>query len=304
MQVRHTTGDWTRLMALVFIWGTSFLLNRIAVEGVPPTTVVAGRVVIAAIALRATVFAAGLALPPRGRIWLHFLVMALLGNAIPFFLITWGQERIDSGLAGILMAVMPLTTLVLAHFFVDGERMTGRRATGFAIGFVGLVVLMGPDALRALGGSASDVARQAAVLCGALCYAANTIVARKLPGTQPLVASAAVMLLASAAMVPAAVVVDAPWRLAPRPESVASVVWLGVVSTAAATILYFSVIASAGPTFLSLINYMIPLVAVLAGVAVLGEEPTGRALAALLLILAGVGLSQLVSQATATRLRD
>jgi drug/metabolite transporter (DMT)-like permease len=291
-------------MALVFIWGTSFLLNRIAVESVPPTTVVAGRVVIAAIALRATLVAVRRELPPRGRIWLHFLTMALVGNAVPFFLITWGQERIDSGLAGILMAVMPLTTLVLAHFFVAGERMTGRRAMGFALGFVGLVVLMGPDALRQLGGGASDVARQAAVLCGALCYAANTIIARRLPETHPLVASAAVMLLASIVMVPAALVVDTPWNLAPRPQSVVSVVWLGVVSTAVATIVYFSLIASAGPTFLSLMNYLIPLVALLAGVAVLDEEPTWWALVALVLILAGVALSQLVSQAAATRFRD
>jgi drug/metabolite transporter (DMT)-like permease len=154
--------------------------------------------------------------------------MALVGNAVPFFLITWGQQRIDSGLAGILMAVMPLTTLVLAHFFVAGERMTGRRTLGFALGFVGLVVLMGPEALRELGGGASDVARQAAVLCGALCYAANTIIARRLPETHPLVASTAVMLLASIVMVPAALLVDAPWSLAPRPQSVVSVVWLGV----------------------------------------------------------------------------
>jgi drug/metabolite transporter (DMT)-like permease len=271
---------------------------------VPPTTVVAGRVAIAAISLRVTLSAVRRKLPPRGRIWLHFLTMALVGNAVPFFLITWGQQRIDSGLAGILMAVMPLTTLVLAHFFVAGERMTGRRSLGFTLGFVGLVVLMGPDALRELGGGASDVARQAAVLCGALCYAANTIIARRLPETHPLVASAAVMLLASIVMVPAALLVAAPWSLAPRPQSVVSVVWLGVVSTAAATIVYFSLIASAGPTFLSMMNYLIPLVALGAGVAILDEEPTWWALVALVLILAGVALSQLVSQAAATRIRD
>ena len=235
----------------------------------------------------------GHSLPRSRRLWLHCAVMAVVGNALPFFLITWGQQGIQSGLAGILMAVMPLTTLVLAHFTVPGERATGRRAVGFALGFLGIVVLMGPDALRELGGSGSELLSQLAVLSGAVCYAANTIIARKLPATHPLVASTCVMLVASALMVPIAAVLDQPWRLAPPAIGLASLLWLGLASTALATVVYFTLIASAGPTFVSLMNYVIPVVAVAAGVALLGEEPELAHLLALLLILAGIAWSQL-----------
>jgi drug/metabolite transporter (DMT)-like permease len=286
-------GDWATLLALVLIWGTAFLFTRIAVERVPPATLVAGRIGIAALVLTAVVYGVGLRLPPPGRIWGRFLVLALVGNSLPFFLISWGQERIDSGLAGILMAVMPLATLVLAHFLVVGERMNRRTAAGFVLGFLGVVVLMGPEAIAELGEGGSELAREAAVLSGALCYAVNTILARRLPETPPLVSSASVMILASLVMVPVALALDRPLDLPPDPVSVAAVVWLGLAATAAATILYFQLIASAGPTFFSLINYQIPLVAVLAGVLVLGEEPGWTALGSLVLILAGLALSQL-----------
>ncbi len=166
---RRSARDWILLGLLVFMWGTAFGFTRVAVASVPATTLVAGRVAIAALVLRAALVLTRRRLPARGRIWLHFFAMASLGTALPFFLISWGQERIDSGLAGILMAVMPLTTLVLAHFFVAGERITGRRLSGFALGFLGIAVLLGPEALLELGGGASDLVRQGAVLGGAVC---------------------------------------------------------------------------------------------------------------------------------------
>lgn len=288
-----TLSDWLLLATLVLIWGTSFLFTKIAALGVPPATVVAGRLSIAAITLVVLVRAAGLRLPRDRALWRRFLTLGLLGNALPFFLITWGQQRIDSAVAGILMAIMPLATLLLAHFFVDGERLTGRRAGGFATGFAGIVVLMGPDALRELGGGSSRVVGQLAVLGGALCYAVNAILARRLPGLSALVVSASVMIVASLLVVPfGAARLGAPTPLATTPAAVLSVVWLGFVSTAAATIVFFRIVASAGPTFVSLINYFIPVVATVTGVLVLGEQLPARAYAALGVILFGIAVSQ------------
>ncbi|TSA41522.1 MAG: DMT family transporter, partial [Betaproteobacteria bacterium] len=209
-----------------------------------------------------------------------------------FYLISWGQQVIDSALAGILMAIMPLATLSLAHFFVAGERMTANRALGFSLGFGGIVVLMGPAALAGLGGSLLAVTAQAAVLAGALCYAANSVMARRLIEADFLVASTAVLIVATVVIVPLALVLDRPWTLAPSAGSVAAIVWLGVGPTALATLLYFTLIASAGPTFMSLVNYLSPMVALLAGVALLGEQPGTSAVAGLGLILLGIALSR------------
>jgi drug/metabolite transporter (DMT)-like permease len=288
----RSSGDWARLGGLVVIWGTAFLFIDLSVETIPPATLVAARVSIAAAVLVVAVRVLRLEMPRPGGLWLRFLLLACVGNAIPFFAISWGQQRVSSGLAGILMAVMPLTTLLLAHFFVPGERMTSRRTTGFVMGFAGVVVLTGPAALSHLGGTPSDILFQLAVLSGALCYAVNTILAGRMPVMHPIVTAACVMLMASAVMLPLSCGVDRPWQLAPSGLSLASVVWLGLVPTGAATVLYFQVVASAGPTFLSLMNYLIPAVALATGVAIAGESFHWSVLGALALILAGLFTSQ------------
>jgi drug/metabolite transporter (DMT)-like permease len=298
---RPASTDWVLLAALTLIWGTAFLAIDISVESLPPATLVAARVAIAAGVLCAAVLARGLRLPPPGRIWLRCLLLAVVGNALPFYAISWGQQRIDSGLAGILMAVMPLTTLVLAHYFVDGEFLTRRRAAGFALGFGGIAVLTGPSALAEVGGEASDIARQAAVLAGALCYAVNTILARRMPEMHALVLSACVMLMATAVMLPVSVLLDRPWTLSPAAASIGAAIWLGLVPTGVATVLYFLIVSRAGPTFLSLMNYVVPVVAMLTGIALAGERFEWRILGALALILVGLATSQMGSWRDNTR---
>jgi drug/metabolite transporter (DMT)-like permease len=276
----------------VAMWGSSFMFNKQGLASVGPVTLVAARVGIAAAVLIAVVYARGMRLPPLGPVWAAYSVLGLLGNALPFFLITWGQQAIDSAVAGILMAAMPLSTLVLAHFFVAGERMSTQRVAGFLIGFAGVAVLMLPAIASGGGRTALYVLSQLAVLGGALCYSANSIVARLLVKTDFLVAAAATLLVATIAVAPIAFVLEQPWTLEPTFGSAASVVWLGLGPTALATILYFRLISSAGPTFMSLVNYLSPAVAVFLGVALLGEEPGANAYGGLALILGGIALSQ------------
>jgi len=275
----------------VAVWGTGFLFIAAAVESVPPLTVAASRIALGAAALALAVRLSGRRLP-TGRIWWRFAQLGLVGNALPFFLIAWGQEHVPSGLAGILMGVMPLTTLVLAHFFVAGESMTRAKALGFLLGFSGIVVLVGPEALLELGGSPSDLVRQLAVLGGAVCYATNAILTRHLPPTPALVASASTLLMATLWIAPVALVVDRPFALEAETSSWLAVGWLGLVTTAAATIVFFRLVASAGPTFFSYINFLIPIVALGAGVTLRGEVLRWNALAALALVLAGLALSR------------
>jgi drug/metabolite transporter (DMT)-like permease len=170
--------DWTMLLALVALWGSGVTFVKLGVSAVPPATLVAARLTIGAVILVVVVRALGHTFPPLGRAWLPYVVIALVGNCLPFWFITWGQQHIDSALAGILMGVMPLVTLILAHRFAPGERMTAQRLGGFALGFLGVVVLMGPAALSGLAGTQLTAMAQASVLCGAICYAANSVITR------------------------------------------------------------------------------------------------------------------------------
>jgi len=289
----HTIRDWGLLAALVALWGSNFMFIKLGVAEVPPATLVAARLVIGAVILVTVIRAMGYTFPPVGRAWLPYVVLAVVGNCMPFWFITWGQKSIDSALAGILMAIMPLATLLLAHFFVAGEHMTRNRVLGFLLGFVGIVVLMGPAALAGLGGSPIAVLAQISVLAGALCYAANGVIIRVTLRGEVMVASAAIIAIAAMVSLPVALVVDEPWQLEPGWTAISILLWIGIGPTAVATLIHLKLIASAGPTFMSLINYCIPVVALLIGVALLGEEPGASAYWGLLLILAGIALSQL-----------
>ncbi|MES2562294.1 MAG: DMT family transporter [Pseudomonadota bacterium] len=283
--------DWALLLALVAMWGSSFLFNKLAVATVSPSTLVAARLILGSLILVALLYLRGLRLPPPGAIWGAYALLGVVGNAAPFFLIAWGQQTIDSALAGILIAAMPLGTLVLAHFVVHGERLSLGRAAGFTLGFIGIVFLMEPAAVAGAG-VPGQVLAQLAVLSGALCYSANSVLARLLIKENFLVAATGTLLVASLIMLPVSVVLDRPWSLQPSVTSIAAIIWLGLGPTAIATICYYRLISSAGPSFMSLVNYLSPAVAVFAGVWLLGEMPGAAAYTGLALILTGVGLTQ------------
>jgi drug/metabolite transporter (DMT)-like permease len=264
----------------------------VAVTGLPPTLVVGGRLGLGAAVLLALVLVLRRRLPGGWRPWTFFVAIALLGNLLPFNLISWGQQHIDSALAGILMAVMPLITLTLAHFFIEGETLTPNRVLGFLAGFAGIVVLTGPSALSGLGRGDMALLGQMAVLGGAVCYGLASIVSRLAPERDALVAAASVLLLGTLFMLPFSATVPGMVGLELHPQAVAAVALLGVFSTALATVMYFKLMRIAGPSFVSLINYLIPLWAVALGVILLGERPEPSDLLALVIILFGIALSQ------------
>jgi len=293
MSSARTLKDWALLFALVVLWGSNFMFVKLGVATIPPATLVASRLLMGAAILVIVIRASGFSFPPAGPIWITYAVVAIVGNCLPFWLITWGQKTIDSALAGILMAVMPLATLVLAHVFVEDERVTRNRLAGFVIGFAGIVILTGPAALAGLGGSPIRILAQLSVLGGAVCYATQSVVVRvKLKGSV-IVGSAAIIAIAAAISLPVALIVDQPWQLAPSPSSILAVIWIGIGPTAIATLVFIKLVGSAGPTFMSLVNYCVPIVALVLGVTVLGETPGPNAYTGLVMILGGIALSQL-----------
>lgn len=298
LRSRHETGDWLMLLALTVMWGSSFLFTKLAVAVLAFEHVVTARLSLAALILLVLTVGLGRRWPRGWRTWLFFVLIAVIGNLLPFSLITWGQRGIDSGLAGILMAIMPLATLVLAHLFVPGERLTPPRIGGFLLGLTGVVVLIGPEALHAALGEEAHLLPMLAVLGGALCYGVASILARLRPGGDALCTAAAVTLLAALLSLPAALLQGVPAPLAlPRgltpldPDLLAplgAVMFLGVFATATAMLVYFRLIQSAGPGFTAQLNYLIPLWAVAVGVLFLGEHPRINHLYGLGLILGGL----------------
>ena len=285
------------LLSLTAMWGSAFMLTKIAVGSLSPSLVVAGRLVVACLLLIVAALFITRRLPAGRRLWLFYLLIALFGYALPFSLISWGQSHIDSGLAGILMAVVPLVTLGFAHYTIPGERMTARRAGGFLLGFIGVVVLTGPVAID----TGTDWQRQLlpmlAVLGGAVSYAVSAILTRLRPTSDALSSAAATTLIATLLMVPFGLQSSEVARL---PELNATpllaVISLGIFSTAIAAIVYFRLVTRAGPAFVSQLSYFIPLWAVAVGVLFLDESLQVTHFYALLLILSGILIAQLQRQ--------
>lgn len=284
--------DYLLLLALSAIWGSSFLFIKLAVATIPPMTLVAARLGLAALGLLLFLRATGQRLPRDGAIWRGFLVVAVVGNVVPFFLINWGEVTVDSSLAAILLATMPLATVLLAHVFTADERLTPTKGAGVVVGFGGIVVLVGPDALAGFG---REVVSQLAIAAAACGYAATTVFVRRsrLVDLPPAVNSAGVLVTAALVAVPLALVADRPWTLPmPSGQSLLAVVVLALLCTSAAFLILFRLLSTTGATFVSLLNYMAPLFGVFWGALVLSEPLHLDALGALGLILLGLALAQ------------
>jgi drug/metabolite transporter (DMT)-like permease len=281
-------AEWGLLLLLSVLWGGSFFFQKVALAALPPFTVLLCRVGLAAAALGIVVRAAGYRLPRSLHDWAPFAVMAILNNVIPFSLILWGQTRIASGLAAILNACAPLFTAVLAHYLTRDERLTPRRAAGVLLGFSGVVLMLGPDALVGIGG---HVLAQLAVLAAGVSYACAGIFGRRFASTPPLVTATGQVIAATVLILPVSLLVDRPWTLAPTgPRTWAAVVGLALVSTALAYVVYFRILATAGATNLLLVTLLMPVIALLLGTLVLGERLAPRHLGGMTLIAAGLAV--------------
>jgi drug/metabolite transporter (DMT)-like permease len=280
--------DYLLLLVLSAIWGSSFLLIKLAVATIPPMTLVAARLGLAALAMLLFLAATGRRLPRDWRIWRGFLAVAAIGNVVPFFLINWGEVTVDSGLAAILLATVPLATVVVAHLFAPDERLTPMKGLGVTVGFGGIVVLVGPEALAGFG---REAVSQLAIVGAACCYAVTSVFVRRsrLIALPPAVNAAGVLATATVIAVPLALVIDRPWELpAPSTDSLLAVVVLALLSTSVAFLILFRLLATTGATFVSLLNYMAPVFGVFWGALLLSEPLRLDALGALALILLGL----------------
>jgi drug/metabolite transporter (DMT)-like permease len=288
--IRQSMGwrEGAMLAALSLVWGGSFFFVGVAVSELPTLSIVTLRVGLAAAALWAVVAVFGKTVPSRRDVWMGFLGMGLLNNVLPFGLIVSGQQTIGAGLASILNATTPLFTVVIAGALLADERLRAHKIAGAAIGFGGVVAMVGPGALGGLG---ADGWAQIACLGGALSYACAGVFGRRFRAMRvdPVVVAAGQVTASTLILLPATLLVDRPWEMAmPSAPVVASIAGVALLSTALAYVLYFEILARAGATNLLLVTFLIPLSAILLGTQVLGETLGWEQFAGMALIALGL----------------
>jgi drug/metabolite transporter (DMT)-like permease len=277
---------WGAFFSVSILWGIPYFFIKVAVDdGVPPAFLAWARVTLGAVILGVIAWRMGLLSSLRGR-WRNLWVYAILEIALPFPLISAGEQHVSSSLAAILIASVPLMVAVLAFWVDHSEKVTGTRLAGLFIGFGGVIALVGLD----VAGSASELVGAGAILLAAVGYAlAPMLLKLNLADVDPRATMAGALAIAALALTPAAII--APPSGAVSAEAIGSIAALGIFCTAAALVLFGALVAEVGAGRALVITYVAPVVAVALGVAVLGERPGAGAIAGLLLIIAGSWLS-------------
>jgi len=285
-----TTKHWALLGYLVFFWGFAFGLIAVALEAFHPVAVVWSRLTLGALVMLLVLRLQRGRIPLSGRWPLRMVLLSVTGNVVPFTLIAWAEQRVASGEVGLLMALMPIAILVMGHYFLEHERMTTLRLVGVAMGFGGVILLMGDTVFA---GSEQDrLWGQVAAVTATMCYAINGIYTKRLPGFDPVAITAGSLVAGSLILLAPALWLQEWSDPSLNPTAWSALLVLGVFSTGVATWVYFVVVSEVGPGFLSTINYLIPALAFIVGVLLLKEPVLANQLVALAAILAGVWLIQ------------
>lgn len=287
MTTRATRSDWLIFAALGFMWGSSYLFIKLAVDSFGTFTLISLRLGIGAALLWIIVRASGITLPRERRLYGHLLVMACVNILIPFTLITWAEQSVDSALAAILTSAVPIFVIVIAPIFLPDEPIRVNGIIGLVIGFIGVVVLVSPG-LTSVGGNPGG---ELALVGAALAYAVGNVYNRRnVRGVPPLIPAVFQVTIAFVIVTVLAFVVERPLESRPDLEAIFSVVWLGIFGSAIAYLGYFRLLGRWGATRTSLIAYTLPVVGIILGFLVLSEPVDGRIIIGTGLIIGGVAL--------------
>ena len=273
------------------VWGSSFQAIKYALEGFGPVSIAAGRILIAALVLLAYALMKGDRLPRSTSVWMTFLLIGLFNCALPFFLIPWGEQTLDSGRAAIFMATGPLIAILLAHFTSNTERITRYKTAGFVMGFIGVLFVIG---LNTFTKGVGDLLPQLAIIIAAASYVISGAMVKRLKGMSSAMVAAGVLLGGCLLTLPASLLLENPIsQSASMPSSaIIALVYLGLIPTGAAFFVRFYLIRQYGYTFVAQVGYLVPLFSVMFGVILFGETLTLAMFVGLFLILGGILLSR------------
>ena len=273
-------------LALILIWGTAYTLVGYTVDYISPVWMVAARTFIAAVLLVGYALLRGHKFPSlKDKRWRWYPIMGVIGSAAPFYFTAKGQINVESGLTSILVGFMPLLTIVMAHFFIKTEPLNPRKALGFFIGFLGIIILFLPDPFR--WELISNWKGQGFIIIAATFYASLTIIAKRAPDTPASVGAAMMLISAAFFSMIAALYAGVPSELPPAPAMI-SLLALAVGSTGFAQIIYLRVIQMSGPSFIAKLNYLVPICSLIAGIVFLDEAFKWRSVVALVIVFTGL----------------
>ena len=281
----NTLLDLALLLALATLWGASYTFIRIGVETIPPITFIAARTLIAGGLLLAVIRARGIAVPRDAATWRKFLFQACLNSVVPFTLIAWGERSVDAGLATILNATSPIFTFLITVLITRHEAVTARKLFGVVAGIAGTGLIVGREALGGLG---HELWAQLAIVAATICYAGAAIFGKSFKGLDPMLPAAGSLLSGAVLLVPASLIFERPWTIAPSGASIAALLALAVFSTALALVIYFRLINTLGSVGTVSQAYLRVPIGVAIGAVFLGEQLTPSAWAGLACIVVGV----------------
>lgn len=285
-----TAVDVLKLTVLGAIWASAFMCIEVALTDFAPTSVAAWRIGIGTLALAPVALWSRQRWPRGTRNWVLVAIAGALYNAVPFSLISWGQQHINSGMAAILMSCGPFVALALSHFLTRDDRFTLPKLGGVVLGFTGVVVLIGEKALQGSGGA---IAGQLAMVGAVSCYVMSSLVVRRVTGVGTLTLSVATLATSAVYMLPLMFLFGEPFPHITHTSSVIALVFLGLVPTAAAYVLRMQIVRQVGATFLSQVSFYIPPFGLLWSWLFLGHVPQGTIWLSLVLILGGLLVSRL-----------
>ncbi len=281
----NPTTELLLLLALATCWGASYTFIRIGVATIAPITLIAARTLIAGLVLLAIIRWRGLRLPRDAATWRRFLIQSCLNSAVPFTLIAWAEQTVDAGLATILNSTTPIFAFLIAAFLLRSEPPTGRKLFGVMAGMAGICLIVGLDALHGMG---RQLLPQLAVVAASICYGCAALFGRNFKGLDPMMPAAGSLLCGAALLIPAGLVFEHPWQIAPSAASVLALLGLSVVSTALAFSIYFRLIQTLGSVGTTAQAYLRVPIGVGIGVAFLGEPLSPTAAIGLVCVVAGV----------------
>ena len=280
--------NYSLLLLLAVLWSGSFAFIKIGVESVGPLTLTWARLSIAAVLLMIWLKLNSIRLPRNLGYWKICAFIGLIGNALPFSLISWGETRIDSGLKAVLMGIMPITTAVLAHIFIKDESFTARTGMGIMVGLGSVAVLVGPAAFEGLSG---PLVAQLAVVLSAICYGASTTFTRFFSGHwSGKQIAGGTMICACLWMTPVTFLIESPLTQSITASGWLAIAYLGVGPTAIAMLIFFHLISQLGANRFAQVNYIVPVLGALWGVLFLNEIFSWRLITALTLVVISINI--------------
>lgn len=282
--------EYALLGCLALLWGSSYLFIDIAVQELPPVTLVAIRVVVAAIFLLAVIAWKGIKLPRDTQTWGYLFVQSVLNSSGAWILLAWGQQYIDSGLASVLNSTAPLLVFFITFFITRHEATNPLRLVGAMCGLLGVILIVGPNVLQGLG---QQVAGQFAALAGAMMYGCAAIFGKRFSHLPAAATATATILWAVVCVVPASLIIDQPWNLSPSPRALIAAIVLGIFCTGLAMLIYFRLLRTLGSLGVTSQGYLRAGVGVMLGVIVLGEQISPVVGIGLVAALIGVALINL-----------